>query len=287
MSPFRETLIIFTHETRRNLRSAKTLVLLILYALATTLSGVAFVTATRKLQEGITSMSGGQALPAEQLNELKMSGLSMIFGKDETLIRYLAEVPLVVVFFFWFALLFLPLLTALMGFDQISGELQSRSLRFVSLRARRGSVLAGKVLAQVALLFGLTAIINLGIFAYAALSTEGFQVGVGLLSLLKFWLLGLVYASTYIGLSALCSTLFRVPIFSLLTTLCVLFSFWLVAILSRFESLRFLGYAVPSHYESGLYSPEWAKLFSSLGAYGAFAAVFLSLAWLALRARDL
>ena len=287
MSPFRETLIIFAHETRRALRSAKALVLLILYSLATTLSGVAFVTGTRKLQEGLSSMTGGQELPTEQLNELKMGGLSAIFGKDETLIRYLAEIPLVVVFFFWFTLLFLPLLTALMGFEQLSGELQSRSLRFVSLRARRGSVLAGKVLAQGALLVGLTAVVNLGIFVYAALSTEGFQVGTGLLSLLKFWILGLVFASSYIGLTALCSALFRVPIFSLLTELSILFGFWLAALLSRFESLHFLGYFVPSHYESGLFSPEWAKLLPSVGAYAVFAAIFLCAAWFALRARDL
>lgn len=288
MSPLRETLVVFAHEMRRNLRSAKTLVLLILYALATALSGVLFVAATRTAQESISTMSGGQTLRPEQLDELKMGGLSLIFGQDPALVRYLVEIPLVVVFFFWFALLFLPLLTALMGFDQISGELQSRSLRFVSLRARRGSLLAGKVLAQAALLLGLTAVVNLGIFGYAAASTEGFKVGVGLFSMIKFWLLGLVYASSYIGLSALCSTLFRVPIFSLLTALCVLFGFWLAALLSRFSSwLGFLSYVLPSHYERGLFSPEWDKLLPSMGAYAAFAAIFLCLAWLSLRARDL
>ncbi len=287
MSPLRETLIVFAHETRRHLRSAKTLVLLILYALATALSGVLFVAATRTAQEGISSMSGGQALRPEQLDELKMGGLSLIFGQDPALVRYLVQIPLVVVFFFWFALLFLPLLTTLMGFDQISGELQSRSLRFVSLRARRGSLLAGKVLAQAALLFALTAVVNLGIFAYAAASTEGFQVGVGLASMIRFWLLGLVYASAYIGLVALCSTLFRAPIVSLLIALCALFAFWLTAVLSRIEAIRFLGYLVPSHYERGLFSPEWDQVLPSVGAYLAFAVVFLCLAWLSLRARDL
>jgi ABC-2 type transport system permease protein len=287
MSPLRETSIVFAHETRRHLRSAKTLVLLILYALATALSGVLFVAATRTAQEGISSMSGGQALQPEQLDELKMGGLSLIFGQDPALVRYLVQIPLVVVFFFWFALLFLPLLTTLMGFDQISGELQSRSLRFVSLRARRGSLLAGKVLAQAALLFALTAVVNLGIFAYAAASTEGFQVGVGLAAMIRFWLLGLVYASAYIGLVALCSTLFRAPIVSLLIALCALFAFWLTAFLSRFEAIRFLGYLVPSHYERGLFSPEWDHVLPSVGAYLAFAVVFLCLAWLSLRARDL
>jgi ABC-type transport system involved in multi-copper enzyme maturation permease subunit len=287
MSPFRETALVLAHETRRNLRSAKTLVLLILYSLATALSGFAFVTATRKLQEGLGPMTGGQELSAEQLSAMKMGGLSIIFGKDEALLRYLAGIPLVVIFFFWFTLHFLPLLTALMGFDQISGELQTRSLRFVSLRARRGSVLAGKVLAQAVLLFGLTAIVNLGVFAYAALSTEGFAVGEGLLSLVRFWLLGLAFASAYLGLAALASSLYRTPIFSLLTILCALIGFSILGFLSRFESLSALAWAVPSHYEEGLYSPQWSRLLPSVGAHCAFAAIFLAAAFLALRARDL
>lgn len=287
MNALHETWAVFSHETRRSVRSAKTLVLLILYSLAALLGGVLFVAATRKIQSGLTAMTAGQQMPPEALEQMKMGSLALFFGKDETLLHYLADIPLIVLFFFKFALLFLPLLIVLMGFDQISGELQSRAMRFAALRSSRGALLAGKVAAQVVLLLGLTAVINALLFAYAAATTEGFALGPGLVALIKFWLLTLVFGLAYIGLTAMCSALFRAPVFSLLTALCALFGFWLIAVMGRFESLKLLSYLAPSHYEDGLISPSWPQAFTSVGAYVAFAAVFLSAAWLALRTRDI
>lgn len=288
MTPLRETLLIFGHEMRRHLRSAKTLVLLILYSLATVFSGLLFVGATRKVQEQLDKAGQGQPVPPEVLMQMKMSGLSAIFGKgnDEQL-QYLASIPMVVVFFAYFALLSLPVLTALMGFDQVSAELNTRSIRFVSLRVRRGALLAGKVLAQLALLIGITAVVNLGIFTYAALSSEGFPVGAGLVAMARFWVLTLVAASTYVALSTLCSTLFRTPIYSLLTALTVLFVLWVTAGLSNFDALSFLQYGLPSHYAAGLFRPDALGVLTSVGAYSAFSAAFLGLAYLTLRARDI
>lgn len=219
--------------------------------------------------------------------KFKMGALSLFFGMEEELLRYLAEVPVIVLFFYKFALFFLPLLIALMGFDQISGELSTRSLRYVSLRARRGSLLAGKVLAQAAVLLGLTALLNVAVFVYAAATTDAFHVAAGLAAMVRFWLLALVYVSAYLGLTALCSALFRTPIVSLLTALCALFVFWLTAILGKFESMSFLRWLTPSTYEQGLVSLELTRALGSAGAYALFASVFLALAWAALRWRDL
>jgi ABC-2 type transport system permease protein len=287
MNALTETWVVFSHEARRSARSAKTLVLLILYSLASVISGLIFVAASRKAQEGLATLAGGQQIPADDMVKMKMGALSLFFGKEEELLRYLADIPLVVLFFYKFALFFLPLLIALMGFDQISGELSSRSIRYVSLRARRGSLLAGKVIAQAAVLLGLTAVMNLGVFAYAAATTENFAVGAGLAAMARFWLLALVYTSTYLGLTALCSALFRTPIVSLLTSLCALFVFWLLAMLGKFEKLAFLSWATPSHYEDGLVSLEPLQALGAAGAYVLFAAAFLGLAYLALRRRDL
>lgn len=287
MNPLQETWLVFAHEVRRALRSAKTLVLLILYGLASVMSGIVFVAATRKAQEGLSSLAPGAAADPEAMLKFKMGALSFFFGKEEELLRFLAEVPVIVLFFYKFALFFLPLLIALMGFDQISGELSTRSLRYVSLRARRGSLLAGKVLAQAAVLLGLTAVLNLAVFVYAAATTTPFNVGSGLLAMARFWLLALIYVSAYLGLTALCSALFRTPIVSLLTALCALFGFWLLAILGKFESMSFLRWLTPSTYEPGLGSFDLTQALGSAGAFALFAALFLSLAWAALRWRDL
>lgn len=288
MGSLAETVVVFAHEVRRSLRSAKALVLLILYGLASALSGLVFVGATRKIQENLAAITGGTPIPPETMMEMKMGGLSVLFGKDPALLQSLAEIPLIVIFFFKFAVFFLPVLIILMGFDQLSGELSSRSIRYVALRAHRGALIVGKVAAQAAVLFALTALVNVALFAYAAATTEGFALASGALAMARFWLLGLVYASAYLGLCSLCSSLFRTPVFSLLTSLCALFVFWLLALVARFQpDLSFLAYVVPSHYEEGLVHPKLLHALPSVGAYAAFAAVFLGLSWLRLRSRDL
>jgi ABC-type transport system involved in multi-copper enzyme maturation permease subunit len=287
MSPLKETYLVFAHEMRRSLRSARTLVFLILYGLATAVFGLVVVSMTRKVQEQINSVTHGEDLSPDTLFQMKTGVLGMFFGKEETMLKYLAEIPLIVLLFASFALFFLPALSALIGFDTVSGELQSRSLRFVSLRARRGSVLAGKVLGQLGLLVGLTAVMNLAVFVYAALSVHGFTVGPGLLAMVRFWGLMLIYATTYVGLTTLCSTLFRTPIFSLLTTFSVLFGFVVLWLMSKFDSLEPIGWFLPSSYKDGLFSPQPIPVLTSVGVYLGFAAIFLGLAWLALRTRDL
>jgi ABC-type transport system involved in multi-copper enzyme maturation permease subunit len=286
MNALKESWAVFAHELRRSLRSAKTLALLILYSLAALLGGLVFVLLTRQVQAGLSSLSGGQELPPEALAQMRLGALAAFFGKDEALLQALADVPMIILFFFKVGLFFLPLLVVLMGFDQISGELQSRSLRFVTLRASRGALLAGKIGAQVAVLAGLTAIINLMLLVFAAATTEGFALGAGTLSVVKFWLVEVIFGLAYIGLTAMCSALFRTPIFSLLTALCLLFVFWLFAVVSSFDSLAFLSHLAPSHYKDGLVSPDLLTALGSVGAYIGFAALFVGVAWFSLRSRD-
>jgi len=287
MSPLKETFLVFAHEMRRNLRSARTLVFLILYGLATALFGLIVVSVTRSLQEQINNVTHGEPLPPETVMQAKMGGLSLFFGKDDVLLKSLAEIPIVVVLFASFALLFLPALSALVGFDTVSQELQNRSLRFVSLRVRRGSLLAGKMLAQLGLLVGLTAAMNVGVFVYAALSVKGFTVGAGLLAMTRFWGLSLVYVAAYVGLTTLCSTLFRTPIFSLLTNFSILFAFLVLWLMSKFDSLAAVAWFLPSSYKDGLFSPEPIPVLTSIGVYLGFTAIFTGLAYLALSRRDL
>ena len=286
MSPLLETLIVFQHEMKRSLRSAKTLVLLILYGLATVISGLVFIAATRALQDKLNDALKGQELPPAAMMEMKLGGLSAIFGKDDEQLKYLASMPLIVIFFTWFALFFLPLLTSLIGFDQVSGELQTRSIRFVSLRARRGALLAGKVLAQLALLLGLTAIINLAVFGYAAASIKDFPIGSGFVAMARFWALTLVYATAYVGVATLCSCLFRTPIFSFLCSIAYLFLTWVLALLAHLDQFSFVKYVLPSYYQDGFFKPDAMAVLGSVGALCGFAAVFLALSYVALRTRD-
>ncbi|NVJ08755.1 ABC transporter permease subunit [Myxococcus sp. AM001] len=291
----KETVVIWSAELRRAVRSGRTVVLLGLYSMfsALVLLVVGWLAgevrgAVAKQLEG----AGADASASVQINEEMRKGvLGFLTSNDSAMIEALAQVPLEVLIVFKITLFFLPAYIALMGFDQISGEVGPRSMRYLTVRARRSSVLLGKFLTQATLLLGLVLIIDLAIFVYARVANPDFSFAAVALNLLKFWLAAIVFSLAYVALTTLCSSLFRSPAVSLVVNFILLFVFWLMDTIGRASgdtgNLRFLRYLSPSYYASDLLHPGLAQFGASGAAYAVFAFVFLMAAYGILRARDL
>lgn len=257
----REIAVIWSAETLRAVRSARTMVLLGLYTLFSLITLLVIGAVTGGVR------GSGMALP-------EMGGL-----------------PAVVVGVFKVNLFFLPVYVALMGFDQISAEVGSHSIRYITLRARVSSLLVGKFLVQTSLLVGLVLVIDVGIFLYARYSDPTFTVGAMALGLVKVWLATLVFSLAYIALTTLCSSLFRVPGLSLVFNFALVFGFLLMEVAgwyykdkSFLENIRYLS---PSYYSANLLSPVLSEFGQSGLAYAVFTLLFLGGAYAVLRARDL
>jgi ABC-2 type transport system permease protein len=257
----KEIAVIWSAETLRAVRSARTLVLLGLYT--------AFSLITLLVIGAVTSgaRSGGMALPG------------------------MGDLPPVIVGVFKVNLFFLPVYVALMGFDQISGEVGTHSIRYITLRARLSSLLVGKFLVQTSLLVGLVLVIDLGIFAYARFSEPGFTTGAMALGLIKVWVATLVFSLAYIALTTLCSSLFRVPGLSLVFNFALVFTFLLMELAGWYYKgksfLEHIQYLSPSYYSANLLSPVLSEFAKSGLAYAGFTLLFLGGAYGVLRARDL
>lgn len=250
MEAIREIGVIVRYEFLRSLRNGRTLGLLLLYGLGAALSGLVVV--------GFVSTGGVEAGPS------------------------------LLSFFPRFVLFFMPLLVAVTGFDQLALELQQRSLRYVAMRAHRGAIVLGKALALALLILALTATIHLAAFTWAAFSSTALPLGAALADMLLFWLVAVVYALCYIGLTSLFSSLFRAPMAALVGTLTAIGGFWFVDVLGRlFQTFAPLAILSPSHYTDGLIGAPTSALVTSLAAYLLFAALFLALSWGVLRVRDL
>jgi ABC-type transport system involved in multi-copper enzyme maturation permease subunit len=257
----KEIAVIWSAETLRAIRSARTIVLLGLYTL--------FSLITLLVIGAVTSVVRGSGMTLPNLGEL----------------------PPVIVGVFKVNLFFLPVYVALMGFDQISGEVGSHSIRYITLRARLSSLLVGKFLVQTSLLVGLVLVIDLGIFFYAHFSDPTFTLGAMALGLVKVWMATLVFSLAYIALTTLCSSLFRVPGLSLIFNFAVVFTFLLMDLAgwyykgkSFLENVRYLS---PSYYSANLLSPVLSEFSQSGLAYAGFTLLFLGGAYGVLRARDL
>jgi ABC-2 type transport system permease protein len=287
--------VIWSAECRRTVRSARVVALLGLYSMFSLLVLLVVGGITKAMREQVDeqlAQAGADAAAGVQVaEEMRKGFLGFLVGGDQAMMEALAQVPLVVLVVFKVTLFFLPVYIALMGFDQVSGEVGPRSIRYLTVRARRSSLLLGKFLSQATVLLGLVLIIDLAIFVYAAFTTPDFAPASLALNLLKFWLAAVVFSLAYLALTTFCSGLFRSPALSLIFNIFMLFGFWLVNTVGSFASegnpLAYVRYLSPSHYANNLLHPRLAEFAVSGAAYAAFAVVFLGAALFVLRARDL
>ena len=292
MDSVKETVVIWGAELRRAARSGRSVVLLGLYGLFSALLLLVVGAITRSVRQQLeqaAASSGQEVDTAAALAEAQKGLLGFLFDNDAAMVEALSQLPMVVLVVFKLTLFFLPAYIVLMGFDQVSGEVGPRSIRYVTLRARRSSVLLGKFLTQATLLLGLVLVVDLAIFLYAKLSTPEFGFGLMALSLLRFWVAAVVYSLAYIALTTLCSTLFRSPGVSLVFNFIVLFVFWMVDVIagSLASPASYLRYLSPSAYSMNLLHPQPGQFGLSALAYAGFALLFLGAAHLTLRTRDL
>ena len=287
LSPLLETLAVLRTELLRTLRNARVLVLLLLFGTSTALIGLVVGLITR----GLDSQDPQAAAAATA------GILGFLVGGDGAAFQRLSELPLLVPLVFRATLFFLPLFIALMGYDQLSAEVATGSVRYLAVRARRGSILAGKFLAQAVVMGVLLALVLAGLFVAGAGLKQGLDPVAYAAAAGRFWVGGSALAFSYLALTALSSAMTSGPGSSLLLNVGALFVFWLLDAIggraalmhemgaprSWTEALRWLS---PSAYASGVLGSSSALL-TSAAAYGTFGAVFLAAAWAVFRVRDL
>lgn len=275
----REAVLVFFHELGRTLRGAKGILLFLLYLSGAFIGALIFVSivgATVRFTEEVGSDAAMQ---------VKQGVFNWLFHDDPETAKHLTGEPLIPLFCFWGARAFLPFAILFLGFDAVSGEAGARTLRFTTLRCRRGSLLAGKLGSQLVLAAALS-LLSFGLVeAYATL-----RLGVPelkeLFALARYWALTLPFIATAVAVVGFASTLVRTPIVALLLGAVVFIGLWALRVIvgGFVEPARWL---TPAQYEPMLLSPEVSVWAVGAAAGLGFAAVFATASWLVFRKRDL
>ena len=292
MEALRETLLIAEHDVRHAVRTRRAILFLLIYALSSLVAGAILVWVVAEIHAQIEQQLSTLA-PGVQADQLLGEAaaaykelLNLLVG-DEEKAKYLSGIPMVVLFFFWGTRTFLPWLIVLMGYDQINGEMQNRSARYVLLRARRGSFVIGKMLSLIVLLMALTIITNILVLFFAAIMIDGLDIGLAARHLIRFWVLTLPLGLCWIAMMSLLSSVFRSPYVALLMGLICLVGTAVIGWMARIiESLAMLRWLVPWHYGGYLVSHRAIDQLFGMMAFIAFAAFFTLLSYIALKYRD-
>ncbi len=153
MHPIREIGFVVQRELRRNFRSARGIAL---YAL-TLLGGLVSTLIGTKVSDMTAEVRGEYGTEAVNIGAVKF--YEVLYRNDSIVAERLSHAPSTLVVTAWASVWLCPLLVALIGFDAISAERQHRTLRYLTVRSRRGSYFVGKWLG----LWATTSIVLFGV----------------------------------------------------------------------------------------------------------------------------
>ncbi len=302
MEDFQEIGAIWRGELVRAIKSGRAIALVALFLMAEALllTVVGYVTSSAAAQVGAAAGGGGGTN-----TEQKKAMLAMFTNNSEATNDALVHLPWVLLIAFTATTLFAPLLIALMGFDQLAGEIAPKSMRYLIVRVRRNSIIIGKWLSQVTLLCGILVLCVLAMVGTAKGLNDDFRWTDAITWAARLSVAIMVIGVAYASLTTLCSTVAGNSALALFLNVIVLFAFWFVSLLGNHwrlpdgpppagldllkgeSPMAFVRYLVPSEFEHHLLSPQPLEYATGLVAYAAFAVIFLGLARVALQDRDL
>lgn len=287
MSPLREASLTALREIRRNLASAKGIVMFVFFFLGGSLWAVL------ELVLKITGRDRWAGLSPEQIQVI-LEEMYLSEGRDVAAAHYLSFCPPQLVTnpgvlspgLFQGAVTFAPLLILLIGFDQIAGDIQFRAVRYIAGRSRRETIVAGKALGLWAVTAFLMLVLNIAVWILV-LARGGSSAGAVLTWGPRLWLFQVITAAPWVGLIALISSCVRTPIIALLVGVAVFPTLWITnKILGLIEAAKPATWALPFRYEELLLSPEPVRVLSGVGAFLGWGALMLVIATLIMKRRD-
>jgi ABC-type transport system involved in multi-copper enzyme maturation permease subunit len=278
----REVGIVAQRELTRNLRSTKGIAMFALFFLGGGIFSMLMSLILSALIASAAKRAGMATIPDNMQREAWMAFLTEVY--DESVAAHLASAPAVLYALFEGTLVFLPWLVLLVGFDQLSGEIQHRTIRYTVGRAQRPSIVVGKALG----IWGVVSImvLVLHLTVWVIILVRGTSSAADVFSWgTRFWLFSSMCAAAYVGYASVVSSLFRTPIVALFAGAGGGAVLWVAhRIFHRF--LPSGAWAFPNQYESLLVMPSVGQVAGGCALFVAWGAVCVAGATLILVKRD-
>jgi hypothetical protein len=185
--------------------------------------------------------------------------------------------------------LFTPLLTCLGGFNQTSGDIGSKGLRFLLIRTERPNIFLGRFIGTYLFSGVIYGVLFLVIALYAGLKVHVHGTGEMMLWLAEGYLRLMLLALPYTALCALISAAVDSPFGSLCLTLLVSYMYPMLVMMAGNinKGAAFLQYGTPWGFKWWLLMPFGGHFFGAVAAMLGFTGVFLFLGLRNFSGRDL
>ncbi len=183
----------------------------------------------------------------------------------------------------------LPLAISFLAFNQTTGDIQSRGLRYLLLRTERSNIFFGRFLGTAIFSTGVIAFLILTIVLYLGLKTRLYPVGDLLIwSIQGFYALSILMLP-YIALCAMISACVSSQFLSLILAKLLIAGTLLFAVVGRFawEPLKYIKWLLPWGWQNHLLHPSFTHWGCASLACLVYMAAFLMLGHRYFAKRDL
>lgn len=201
----------------------------------------------------------------------------------------LEERPAILSAIFLILIFGMPLAISFLAFNQTSGDVQSRGLRYLLLRTERSNIYLGRFLGTVVFSTGVIAFLIFTIVLYLGLKTRLYGASELLLwSVQGFYALSMLMLP-YIAVCAMISACVSSQFLSLILAKLVIAGTLLFAVLGRmaWEPLKYIKFLLPWAWQNHLLHPSFSHWGTAGLACLAYTAVFLMLGYRRFETRDL
>ena len=183
----------------------------------------------------------------------------------------------------------MPFLVAIGAFNQFSGDIQTRGLRYQLLRTDRANIFFGRFLGISIFNVGVTALLVGAIVLYLGFKVKFYPWGDVITWGLRGFFALVVVSIPYIALCSWISSSFDAPFGSLVMCKLIVGVIPLLALLGRntWEPLQYIQYVIPWGIQKFLLHPDTFTLLASVGACLGYSVAFLSIGYFLFSRRDL
>lgn len=267
MTAFQEAYLVAGREVRRNLTSVRGVVLLVFCVMGAVIAAMimAWVRSVDVFGTNVDNLSARQATMVWEA--LLAKQYDPVTAKD------IARAPVLLYFASIIGARLSAALVALIGFDAVSGDLQYRAVRYVTMRVHRASYYAGKVLGLFVVACVMMLVTHFFIWG-VAVARGATSVSEVLRWGPRMWLVDVPIVAAWCGIAQLVGSQFRAPILALLLTFMSFFALWIVHAIAFFTELPPLSYVYPCSFDGLLLSPTVERVL--LGAAGGFGVALLT-----------
>lgn len=279
MSPISEIRFVAQRELRKNFRSAKGIVLLVLSLLGGTAVTLLLAWVEQLKREKMPDLT------PEAMHSAREDAMTRAFG-DPATGKLLADTPEVLLLVFFITIWLTPLLISLLGFDNVSGDMQHKTVRYWTLRTRRTSYMVGKWLGLWTTVSAITLTMHAVIWVVCIVRGEA-PAATAISWGLRLWVITLPISAVWCGISTMVSSIFKTPILALLATFAVFFVLWVVFLIGLRWNVDALTYVYPNTFDGFLINKRIDRWMTGLAACIGMTALYVGASSFMFTKRDL